>query len=275
MDLSDVHVGDKLIAVDGQILEGEDGVVSPKVAIGTKQMLLQASVIEELRCRGNSYCGVVRKAGSYAERLLHFRPSKLELRTRRDDGATLQLLEKTGRSWSVLLSVPIKHAQFGGHFDCEMHKVVLAVPTPSNGCAPLEPALLGAAMQRKKGGASPITGAVAVVADTGCPLVTKAEVSQHMGLEGTIVLNSQYSLWVSERTPAHLKHLERNVYTPIAAVSFAGGAKLTGAIEHSARVGRGDKALVEALLVPDELRVRVRSKRCKQRRSKSKARAPG
>ena len=172
------------------------------------------------------------------------------------------------------LSVPIKHAQFGGHFDCEMHKVVLAVPTPSNGCAPLEPALLAAALRTgKQGGATPINGAVAVVADTGCPLVTKAEVSQHMGLEGTIVLNSEYSLWVSERTPSHLKHLERNVYTPIAAVSFAGGAKLTGAIERSARNAKEGGG--ETLLVPDELRVRVRSKRCKQKRSKSKARAPG
>ena len=59
MDLSDVHSGDRLIAVDGEILESADGVVSPKVALATKQMLMAAAVVEELQCRGSTYCGVV------------------------------------------------------------------------------------------------------------------------------------------------------------------------------------------------------------------------
>ena len=251
----------------------------------------------------------VRKAGSYAEVLLHFRPSKLQLRTRRDDGATLQLLQQTGRSWSVIISVPIKHAQFGGHFDCEMHPVVLSTPM-RDGCVPIHRKCVSLSLSlslsfsfsfslfshlhsshfRPPPAAAlyvthrvveslqtSLNGAVIVVSDTGCPLVTKAEVSQQNGAEGTIVLNSRYSLWVSEQTPRHLRHLQRGIYSPIAATSYEGGLKLLEAIEANSRVAGkhpldDDGSIV--LVTPSTLRVRVRSKRCKSRR-KSGARPPG
>ena len=235
--------------------------------------------------------------------LLHFRPSKLQLRTRRDDGATLQLLQQTGRSWSVIISVPIKHAQFGGHFDCEMHPVVLSTPM-RDGCVPIHrkcvsfsfsfslflfsfalfslssppPPLPSTSRHRVvESLQTSLNGAVIVVSDTGCPLVTKAEVSQQNGAEGTIVLNSKYSLWVSEQTPRHLRHLQRGIYSPIAATSYEGGLKLLEAIEANSRVAGkhpldDDGSIV--LVTPSTLRVRVRSKRCKSRR-KSGARPPG
>jgi hypothetical protein len=107
--------------------------------------------------------------------------------------------------------------------------------------------------------------------------VTKAEVSQQNGAGGTIVLNSKYSLWVSEQTPRHLRHLQRGIYSPIAATSYEGGLKLLEAIEANSRVAGkhpldDDGSIV--LVTPSTLRVRVRSKRCKSRR-KSGARPPG